>query len=769
MNIRKEIKTIFLPVLKGLPLTIVLVALAFMLTRKMVIYTNPIYQAEGAIRIDLQDHSSRTNSIFEDEKSNGSSPNFLTEVETFKSKSLIRQTLKNLAFQTSYYRVGELKTVELYEDCPFYIAIDSLAEKASDKDFYLKYLGTDSLLLSRTKTFEPFADTLFFNRPFQEQDLGFTIKKAESIVVAKPNSLHKDDVFMFRFNSLEALQESVNSSNLFIKPVDKEIQVIKVYYQHEVPQKAALFVDALMQTYIDECKNRLGLQTDNTLSFIDEQLLGIRAKLKTAEGSLAAYKAENGLLNSKQKMDATLKEVMQLDLQKVNYGMQEEELSKLFDFLATGNDLQEFAPNFESLNDAVFRDAYLQVQKYELQKMDLLQKYTPQSQEVTALDNKIKSLRTFVHESVKNTLATISHRRTILESNIASINSTIETLPNKEKQIIELEREVKLNENLYNSMMDKRMKLAISKTASVIGHQIIDPAQLKKHPIWPNKALIYGVAVFFALIIGILLSFALHYLLATVKSKEDLAEICQAPIIGTVKRNRKKEANPLNAFAHLYTNVEILKQKQADKGMMIATTSLLPQEGKTCVAVHLAKALASVGKKVLLLDMDIRKPELQQIFEVPKDSSGLSGLIKGEVSPAEAILSTPIRNLDMIPAGQVQNLFSAIIFSPSSIAFLKQLKSQYDYILMDMPPVGVVVDAIPLMHQSDFNLFVVRSGYSKTRKAKRIPALLEEFQIPNTYMVLNSIPSRGLSNYYATANKKQPWWQKSIFKKPQVA
>ncbi len=763
MNIRKEFKTIVLPIIKGLPLTIFLVVVAFTLTRSMIMYTNSIFQADGAIQIDTKDNSVNANVLFDEKGGGGKSHNFLTEVESFKSKVLIEKTLEALNFDVSYYRVGELRTKELYTDRPFKINFASSSEEAFDRPFYLKYLGKEEFLFSNNLEFINANEIIRFDSLFISDKAVLTLEKEEKFLKTKPGSLQKDDVFMFTLNTIDALQEDINSSNLFIKPIDKEIQVIKVYYQHEVPEKAELFVNALMNTYIESCQNKITEESQVTLTFIDDQLEIISSKLKKAESELAGYKAENGIINAKQETDATLKEIMQLDLQKVNYSMQEEELTRLFEFLSTGNDLQEFAPNFESLRDAVFRDAYLQTQKLELQKLDLALKFTKQSEEIQTINAKINNLRTFIHESVNKTLINITKRRETLESNIASINESIQTLPNKERQIVVLERDVKLNESLYNLMMEKRMELAISKTASAVGHKIIDPARLGKSPVWPNKALIYGVAIFFALVTGILLSFLGHFLFSTIKSKEDIIELLNIPIIGTISKTKKGSGKSINAFANLYTNLEILKQKELKKerGIMVAITSLHSNEGKTHTTVNIAKAFASVNRKVLVIDMDVRNPDVHNLLDISGKTGGLSAIIKMELTAKKAIQKTKTKNLDVIPSGSMEDIFSAIIFSPSSTSFINDLKKDYDFIFIDTPPLGLVIDAVPLMHQSDFNLFVVRANHTKIRKAKMITPLLDEFQIPNIYAVLNGVKAQQES-YHNKSNKKVNRFEKLL-------
>ena len=758
MNIRKEFNTIILPILKGLPLILLLVVIAFMVSKQLLKYTNTIYQADGAILIDLSKKNTNTNIIFDEQGGKKSSHSFLTEVESFKSKSLIEKTLRTLDFDVSYFRVGELKKSELFKNSPFTIQYASTTEEAYDRPFYLKYLDDDLILISEDETFEKIKDTIRFGQLYIDEQLAMTIHRNEEMLKEKPSSLRANDVFQFQLNSIDALMSQVNSTNLFIKPIDKEIQVIKVYYQHEIAEKAKLFVNALMETYIKSCQEVVSSESETTLAFLDSKLAEITKKLKDAESKLAGYKAENGIINAMQETDAALKEIMQLDLQKVNYELQEDELVKLFDFLATGNNLQAFAPNFESLKDPVFRDAYLKAQKYELEKLDLELKYTPESKQIININRKINNLRTFIHESVLATLEKIVQRREKLENNIAKKNESIQTIPNKERQIVALQREVKLNEGLYNLMSEKRMEIAISKTATVVGHQIIDPARIGKTPVWPNKGLMYGVSIFFALLFGILFSFIGNFLFATVKSKESLNELMDIPIIGTVSKAKRNSENVLDAFANLYTNIEVVKGKKTskNKGTVISVASFLPNEGKTFTTVNLAKSFASVGKKVLVIDMDTRRPDLHHHFGMHNDAVGLSAIVTKELKPVEVIKSSGYENLDVIFAGNLDNIFSAIIFSPDSLSYIEKLKTHYDYILIDTLPLNMVVDAVPLMHQTDMNLIVVRSGFSKIRKVKMIQPLLDEFKIPNAFTVLNAVKQKS-NNYYRRIKKRKPF------------
>ena len=197
MNIRKEFNTIILPIIKGLPLIILLVGIAFLVSKQLLKYTNSIYQADGAILIDLSKKNTNTNIIFDEQGGKKSSHSFLTEVESFKSKSLIEKTLRTLNFDVSYFRVGELKKSELYLNAPFSIQYASTTEEAFDRPFYLKYLGNDQFQISESVTFENAKSTIQFGQLYIDEQLAMTVHKNELFIKKKPKALGPNDVFQF--------------------------------------------------------------------------------------------------------------------------------------------------------------------------------------------------------------------------------------------------------------------------------------------------------------------------------------------------------------------------------------------------------------------------------------------------------------------------------------------------------------------------------------------------------------------------------------------
>ena len=366
----------------------------------------------------------------------------------------------------------------------------------------------------------------------------------------------------------------------------------------------------------------------------------MKQNLKKSEGQLVKFKTQKSIMNIKQETDATLKEMMQMEFQKVNYDMQKAELKRTFEYLASGNNLKDFAPNFEALKDPLFKEAFLKAQNFEFAKEDMLMKYTEQSDEVQNIKIKINNMRTFIHESVKNTMDNITLRQGEMEKAIAGIAQNIQDFPDKEQQTIVLQREVKLNEQLYTSLIEKRMEIGVAKSANTVFHQIIDRAEVSKNPVTPNTTLFYGVAVFFALLIGIGISFLKHFLTAKIKNKNELLQLLTIPLIGSISKVGKDE-NQMNSLGNLYTNLELIKNEKEDssKAKTVLISSMLSQEGKSFTTSNLAKVYASMGKKVLVIDMDLTKTKNENLFGVSNDI-GLMEVFRKSISPQQAILKT---------------------------------------------------------------------------------------------------------------------------------
>jgi capsular exopolysaccharide synthesis family protein len=739
MNFKKEYNLLIAPLVKSSPIIIGLMLVAFLGMRRAITYMTPEYRAVGAIKINNLNYSQATFGIFGEEKNAvpKQNENFLTEVEVFKSRDLIKKTLASLGWEVSMYRVGKLRLVELQEESPFFVGIQDAAPGGYDKMHYFDYLGNDRFRLRKGGEADSTGIEVAVGEVVALPEVTVAIHKREEVLAKKPNCLNPGDRFAFKLNSMEALANEYAGGKLFVKPVEKDISIVKIYFNHELPEKAQAFVNELMNTYINEGQQSKEMQADSTLAYLDQQLADVSAKLKAAEAALSGYRSGNKVVNLDMEVDATLKELTQLDLRRIDLDMKYAEMERLQTPLFTGRKLEEYSPNFEALQDPIFKETYLKAQVYESQRKDLLQKYTPNHPAVANVDEKIRESRAFLNETLVSTMGNIRAKQDEVDQNLLQLSSSIKRYPEKERIYVGLERNVALNESMYNHLMRKRTELAIGKNSELYPHKIIEHAERPNHIVSPNASLLYGLAGLFALLLGMVIAYLRSFFKDTVQGKDDL-EALPVPLLGNVyNKSKKQQQDGFALVSGLLASLDKLPDNcSKHQGKMLVATSMLPGEGKSFTATELARAYAAVGKRVLVVDMDVRKPTLHLNFKV-QNQLGYCDILEGRVYALNAVQKTQEENLSILTAGRLQSQNHALLFNRRSLDFIHDFRWHFDVVIVDTPPVGVFEDSLPIMSESTANLFVVRKGFTKKRMISRIANLVAEFHIPNLYIVLN--------------------------------
>ena len=220
----------------------------------------------------------------------------------------------------------------------------------------------------------------------------------------------------------------------------------------------------------------------------------------------------------------------------------------------------------------------------------------------------------FVNETVRSTLENLNIRQKEIANSISESNTKINSYPEKERKLAVLERAVSLNENMYTYLMQKRTELAISRSSNLYPHKIIEKANMPKELIAPNQPLIIGLCVFLVLSVGIICVFIYNYFTAKINAKADIEEAFETPVLGTVWKNKKNKFKSFEIVSELMANVSQLPKSAIEgQGQLLVVSSMKSGEGKSYTSTHLAKTLAATGQRVLLIDMDIRRPSLHKV------------------------------------------------------------------------------------------------------------------------------------------------------------
>jgi capsular exopolysaccharide synthesis family protein len=264
------------------------------------------------------------------------------------------------------------------------------------------------------------------------------------------------------------------------------------------------------------------------------------------------------------------------------------------------------------------------------------------------------------------------------------------------------------------------------------------------------------MAFLLALLAGMFYAYLRSYVKETVSSKDELEEkLPQYPIIGEVYRLTRKTPPGFSLVSGLTANLRDLP-KPATKGQaqLFVLSSNMPNEGKTFVSARIAKAMAAYGYKVLLLDLDVRKPELHEELGMD-NSNGFCEAIKSNRHALDLVQNTAEENLFFLPAGQYDDSLEGKIFSAKALDIIHDLRWHFDMVIVDVAPIGLFDDSIVLMRKSTANLFLIRKGTTRLRQLKPINELLDSFQIPNLYLVLNGVRQKAKKGAYARYLKKR--------------
>lgn len=771
MNIQKEIKLLVLPLVKSAPVIALLIVVAILGMKRVVNVMTPAYQSDGAIKINNLEYAQAGFMLFGKEEGSMHQQNqsFLTELEVFRSRDLIETTLSALNWELSVYREGRFRLAELGAESPFEVSYSRLSEKAYDQELVLEYVGEAGFKLSSPDV-AGLSLPLAWDTTVIAGDWQLKLHKKADWLAEKPESLLPGHRFHLRLHTLEELTKGVNESNLFVKAVEKDISIIKIYFKHERPEKARDFVNQLMYQYISTCRTHKEEQADTTLAYLQQELQQLGEELSDAEGELAYFRTQAGLVDAKLEADTRLRGLTQLDEQQMQLQLEKGELDQLFRFLREGHDLADFSPNFSALSDPIFRDAFLQVQQLELQRQDLVAKYVPSSEPVQRLDRKMKDLRTFLNESVRQTIDNLDYQQRELRGAASLADAALMELPDKERQLLRLQRMVSLKEAMYNYLMRKGTELAISRSSNLYPHKIIDHAQLPEGLSAPNKPLLYGLAFLLALMAGMAFAYTRHYFIARVRYAEDLVEKLGVQVMAQVYRTTKARPwwNPIkqastatdsygvcsNLVANLHQWRAAQPHRPDGKGRVLSFSSMAPGEGKTFVSLQLAQSLAQVGYRVLLVDANLRRPQLHQLLGL-NNAAGMADLLQKK---PYAIQATEQPGLHVLPAGDIQGFSFALFYGEPPRMALERWREDFDFVILDTPPIGLFQDLISLMQAVDLNLFVLRADFSRTRLLRATRKQLEELQSLPLALVLNdTLQARSLPGYQSLLKRYFNW------------
>lgn len=725
------------------------------------IYTTPKYKVASSVLIKEESNQGVrdvneyiNNGLF------GTKQNLQNELWVLKSSPVIEQTVKNLDLAVSYNYKDGLITKDAYKDIPFYVLLlndhiqpvnvnftltiidkSNFKIKAQSKNAVFKNLYTNEVSYAKKKWLFEYSGE--FGKLIETPDLAFIIKWDTGNLL-----YYKDkDYYGFYFKDIPSLTEFYkNSINFNI--IDKNATIIELELKSESISKAKDILNELMDVHSQQNLDRKNHIANITIDYIDRQLDEISESLTQTEDNLQSFRASNQLLDISEQASGISTQYMNLQNQLAELVTRKRYYDYVADYLDNNNNNNDFSnmmvPASIGIQDQILNNLMSDLITAQAQRSNLIANQQEKNPLIQKLEVQIENSRKTISENISAVRKTTEISIDEMNKRIKKVEAQINRLPHTQRLLGGIERKYRLNDAIYNYLLEKRAEAKISQASNLPDNVIIEPSKMKgTGPISPNKERNYLAALF----LGVTIPFGLILFRKAVNNKivsqEDIEDISDIPVLGKILHNRKKSSNVVfefpksnitESFRSLRTNIEF--QLKGFRKKVILVTSCIEGEGKTFTALNLAMSYAQLGRKTILLDFDLRKNT--QYFERRSDSvSGISTYLNGITDAEEIIQQTDDNRLDYIPSGPVPPNPVELLAQGNIQDLIEQIKNVYDCIIIDTAPLAQVSDAYLLFDYSDIKIIVTRVNISLKRVFSLIMKDLQKKNINHTCVVLN--------------------------------
>lgn len=718
-------------------------------------YAPPVYRVASKLLIkDEASASART--LLKELEMPSQNKNLENEIEILRSHQLVGKALENLSFDVSYFLVGNIKTSEVYSDCPFKVEIDSLHHFAYFVPFSVEIIDHEKFRWSYSIEGEgEYSLTGQFGQSFQFEHGDVFVDwrdHAEPGRFADPGADKRK--YQLKFHG-EARQCNFYANRLNITPISGQSTIVEISLLDQVPQKGIDFLNALVMEYLQNDVNQKNRTADNTSIFIEEQLDKISADLREIESAREMYKTEKGIVDLSAESQAVLNKAQKIDERLANNQAKKTVISYLKEYVAGETKPSDMAPSTIDISDPLLNNLVETLHRMELERERLAVSNTENHPQFVPLDAEIKRTREMLKENIDNIENTIDRANAELERELQRVRGRIQGIPKTERELIGIERQYRIQESLYLYLLEKQAEVSISLASSVSDNRVVDKARASLGPVKPVKSKAYAIALIIGFIIPVLIIYFIEQMDDTVRDVGTIERMTNMPIIGIVGLNRAESnlifsdhagSSIAEAYRSVRTNLKFFGFN--DQNNVLLITSSIGTEGKTFSAMNISSVLALGGKRTVLLGLDLRKPKIIEDFNLSNEK-GMSTVLGGEHKLADVVQpSYVIKNLDVITSGPVPPNPSELIMSPQMDQLMKELKSEYDYIVIDSPPIGLVTDALILIKYATLSLFVVRQGVTRKQHLSHISQMHAQQKLGKIAVLFNAVKAnRAMDGY----------------------
>lgn len=734
-------------------------------------YATPIYQAAAKLLIKEEQNGRRGNSIQSSanlgiiSNSNGID----NEMEILKSRTLAQQAVYDLKLYTTYRHEGRIKDHLIYGEQEVNVDMDyeHLKKLNAPMSFKITREGRNYHVVG--SYFVPIDDNSYNPGPVTVDKVITALPATLGTRVGMVKFTQNGNYMLRDGESLKVTMIAPEIAagkyvgSLSVSPSTKATSIAQLVITDEIPQRAIDYLKQLAIVYnrqANEDKNQIAVRTEQ---FINQRLEKINAELGNTEGQLENYKKRNNMVQLSMNASTAFSNADSY-AQKLNEAnTQVALLDELTKYMNEPSNRHQPIPSNVGLNDASATSLINKYNEIALQRNQLLHSASESSPTVTPLTSQLDDLQASIKRAMSQARAGLNIQRNSIASQQGKYQGQISNTPEQERILTQIGRQQEVKSGLYLMLLQKREENSISLAATADKGKLIDnPVFAGK--VTPKDSIILMIAFGLGLAIPALILFLLAFFRYKIEGHDDVAKLTKLPIIADVAIASDRAKTKADIVVHenknnlmeeifrsLRTNLQFL-MKEHDK--VILMTSTTSGEGKTFIASNVAISFALLGKKVVLVGLDIRKPRLAELFEIDDHHHGITNLlIKDNITwddvNKQIVNSGVNSNLDLVMAGPVPPNPGELVTRKSLEETIDTLKEHYDYIVIDTAPVGLVTDTLALGRIANATVYVCRADYTQKSSFGLINGLAYEKKMPNMSIVLNGVDlSKKKYGYY---------------------
>lgn len=703
----------------------------------------PVYEATAQILLKNQQSSKVETKVLSELVNLEDNATVENEIELIKSSKVINEVVYGLNLNIPIYFKGKFRDVLSYSNSPIIISSNypELLKECADKIEFYYIKNTNYVILNGNK----YELDKLVNTPYG---------KLIFHIINKNIGIDKKSHFYFSIHSVKNISNQI-ISRLKVSPNSKEASTILLRFIDPVSVRAEKILNTIIQVYnkvVVENKNQKAV---NTIKFINGRIQLVNNDLKLIERGIESFKSKNGITDLSSTGSTFLASTNDLYTKLTDIQIQKEILAGIQNYLSNKNNSFGIVPATDEISDPILLNLLSKLIELEYEKNQLDIKGNYNAQSIQSINIKINRTKINLAENIKSIKNNLILKENKLNVELEKVKLELYKIPFFERELFDLNRQQTIKNNIYTFLLQTKEEAELSYAATVSDGIILDNAQASNIPVKPIPLTVYLIAISLSFVLVILYIFIKEDLNNKIIFRSQIEEEISAEVIAEINFNESQNPIAINLnnrsiiaeqLRSLRTSVQNKLQK-VEGCKTVLFTSSISGEGKSFLSVNLASSLAISGQRVLIMELDLRKPKISLLLNVKRDS-GITNYLYNKIDLNNIILEVPnCDGLFIIPAGIVPPNPTELILNGKLDILINELKQKFDYIIFDSPPIGLVTDAKLLDKYSNMCIYVIRHNYTLKYFLKMIQKYFVSNELHNLNIIYNGLKKRGVGNY----------------------